>query len=130
MGESIKEAVKKFDREHPKSFFGKLTKGMREGAAEKAKERAELRVVEREAYQKAYTRARIARASREGSEAGGKRWYDPLMNVHVGSPAPRRTYVSRPRSHKRKKSKRKRTHHSNSGGGVSFDMFDNWGFMK
>jgi hypothetical protein len=128
MGESIKEAIRKFDREHPKGIFGKLAKSMREGAEEKAKERAELRVVEREAYQKAYTRARIARATREGSEAGGKRWYDPLMNIRVDSPAPRKTYVSRPRSRKKKKSKRKRTR--SSGGGVSFDMFDNWGFMK
>jgi hypothetical protein len=136
MGETVKEAVKKFNREHPKGFFGKLMKNTRENAEERSRERAETQTLEKEAYTKAYQRARVARASREGAAAGGRRWTDMFSDIRISSPTPSRNYTSRPSHKKKTKKKRRRTSRRRSSGGMfdvgggGFDLTDNWGFMK
>lgn len=103
--------------------------------AEDSKRRAEQRRAEREAYQKAFAQARIARASREGSQAGSRRWYDSFSNISVGTPTPHRTLNTGHRKHVKKKTKHRHSgrRRSNTGFfdvGGGYDITDNWGFLK
>ena len=121
---------------------------------EEASRRADLRRAEKEAYNKAFAQARVARASREGSTAGSKRWYDSFQNIGMSSSSGhghRRSSVGlHPHKHSggtryavvggkayplhAHKKKRKSKSRRSSGGFFdvdnNFDIADNWGFFK
>lgn len=141
----LRDEFKKHEAEHPSTLFGKLKKSYRKGTEKRAEERVE----ERQAYNEAFKKARITRASREGREAGSRRWYDNLQNIGTSSYQPSRRSGNRPsaRSHsnkryvavggiaypvgsKHKKSSKKKRMNNNNLFDMDFDLADNWGLWK
>jgi hypothetical protein len=127
-GVPVREAVKKFEREHPHGLWGKMRKGLREAGEKRAVERREEHV----AYREAFRKARLRRAEHEGSIAGSRRWSDQFQNIGMNLPKSQSQirYVNRPSGSHKKKSKK---HHKQKSGGrdpFRFDIADNWGFFK